>query len=76
MQQAWGRRPTSRSIAVVNADFRELQFTHNGIHVLDGGPGMRKLPCEVFSPLSLDITGSYCRRLPGSSAWPLEAMMR
>ena len=60
----------------LNADFRELKFTHNGIHVLDGVPGMRKLQCEVFSPLSLDIAGSYCRRLPGSSAWPLEAMMR
>ena len=61
---------------VFNADFRRLKFTHNGAHVLDGVPGTRKLQCEVFFPLPLGIAESHCIRLPGSSARPLEAMMR
>ena len=39
------------------ADFRELKFTHNSIHVLDGIPGIRKLQCEVFSPVVLGHCG-------------------
>jgi hypothetical protein len=58
------------------ADFRGLKFTHNGSQVLDGVPCTRKLQCEVFSPLSLGIAESYYTCLPGSSARPLEAMMR
>src|SRR6266478_3277359 len=58
------------------ADFRRLKFTHNGAQVLDGVPGTRKLQCEVFSLLPLGIAESHYTRLPGSSARPLEAMMR
>jgi hypothetical protein len=60
----------------ISADFRELKFTHTGAHVLDEVPDTRKRQCEVFSPLPLDIAESYCIRLLGSSARPLEAMMR
>jgi len=60
----------------MNADFRELKFTHNGIHVLDAVPGTRKLQCEVFFPLSLGNAESHCTRLPGRSALPLETMRR
>ena len=59
-----------------NADFRGLKLTHNGAHVLDGVPGTRKFPCEVFSPLPLGIAESHCTHLPGSSARPLKALMR
>src|SRR6266516_1382680 len=51
-----------------SADFRGLKLTHNSAHVLDGVPGTRKLPCEVFSPLPLGLAESHCTRLPGSSA--------
>ena len=58
------------SASDINADFRGLKLTHNGVSVLDGVTGTRKRHCEVFFPLPLAIAESHCTRLPGSSARP------
>jgi hypothetical protein len=68
--------PDSTIIAPVTPDFRGLKLTHNGANVLDGITGTRKLHCEVFFPVPLAIAKSYCTRLLGSSARPLEPMKR